>query len=368
MAYVDALVAGHPRPDVPAGRAAERAQALVDLRLAGLGWVWAAANDPDMRPLLEPLYRRTQLQTQMVLEAGRDARRALAEVGVESLLFKGAALVDAGVYSDPGTRPMDDADLLVRPEQAARAVEQLTAQGWEPWKAWSEARLHWSDSFALSREWATFEVAVDLHWRTEYGALRFGQGTSLLWEDVKDDGGVDPARHLLLVGEHLLKHLRVVPHLLGWSDLVRLIEGGIDWDSVTRSAQARWWGPALGGLLLGAQTHLGVDVPEAVPLELARRRPSLLDRTEELRPGRLALARAGAAGRGRGGGLLQRWHWAPGPGAVVRDIHAATWPPEVWRTARYGRAGQGLSGRFHHVLRIGRWLLGRGESPFGPHG
>jgi hypothetical protein len=54
--------------------------------------------------------------------------RALADAGLRALLVKGAALA-LTVYPDPAARPMRDLDLLVRPEDEARAVAALVARG-----------------------------------------------------------------------------------------------------------------------------------------------------------------------------------------------------------------------------------------------
>jgi hypothetical protein len=58
-----------------------------------------------------------------------DALAALHAAGIETMVLKGIALAVMH-YSDPGDRPMDDIDVLVRPEEANRALALLAAEGW----------------------------------------------------------------------------------------------------------------------------------------------------------------------------------------------------------------------------------------------
>ena len=89
-------------------------------------------------PDLEAEYRRQGFGTALILESVERARSALARAGVPSLVFKGAALVADGTYPDPGARRMNDADVLVPPDQAGRAVRALMDAGYEAVTGWSE--------------------------------------------------------------------------------------------------------------------------------------------------------------------------------------------------------------------------------------
>ena len=60
-----------------------------------------------------PAYHMRGLRTTLTLESANRALGVLDRVGVPAVLIKGAALVESGLYPDPGARRMDDADLVV---------------------------------------------------------------------------------------------------------------------------------------------------------------------------------------------------------------------------------------------------------------
>ena len=201
-----------PSFEIPSG--VDWTRALDLLHLHALGPL-AAATDrafgggllpSGVRSSLDPTYRRTAIHTALTLETAGRARTALTEAGIPSLVFKGAGLVDQGVYPDPGSRPMDDVDLLVRPEDAASAVEALGRSGFLPWTPWEPGRSHWLDSMSFLDEAAPpgVALAVDLHWRTEYGHMRFGdpEGGSVLWDGADVEAGTPSYEaHLQVVAE-----------------------------------------------------------------------------------------------------------------------------------------------------------------------
>ncbi len=86
--------------------------------------------------------------------------KTLQERGIEALLLKGAALILLH-YRDPGLRPMDDVDILVRTDQAQAAVAALTGRGWRP-RSLVTAR-HVESHHAMDFTDAAGQ-RVDLHW------------------------------------------------------------------------------------------------------------------------------------------------------------------------------------------------------------
>ena len=65
----------------------------------------------------------------LMLEAVGTIASSLARAGIEAVFLKGGANLASGLYADPATRLMGDLDILVPPEQAARAAAVLGAQG-----------------------------------------------------------------------------------------------------------------------------------------------------------------------------------------------------------------------------------------------
>lgn len=338
--------------------------------LGGLGYVWATKlGEPGaaLARVLEPTYRTQQLAGAVVQESADRARTVLSDAGVPTLLFKGAALVRASVYADVGERPMDDADLLVPQDQAEAAARILTKSGYQPWRSWQSGREGWSDAFTLrdSRSPKAFPCDIDLHWRTEYGALRFGNGGSVLWEGWNSETHCPaPEAHLLVIAEHFLKHLRVRPHLLAYADLARLSATVTSWDTFTDLAVGRWWTAAIGLLLEGIREELDADVPRRITERLIAARPRVRRRAALLRPS--ACVGQGTAPGNRVAGVGRRWQLGPGSAGAARELLGTIFPPHDWLRARYGR-GSPVGLRLLHGQAVLRWASGRGASPLSPN-
>jgi hypothetical protein len=105
-------------------------------------------------------WRRNQRRFLMALGLARD----LAAAGVECVFMKGLALTLCH-YLDPGLRPMEDVDLLVKPEAIARAVGVLFAAGWKAEDGATAADIL---RFSRVRHACQFtrgeEESCDLHW------------------------------------------------------------------------------------------------------------------------------------------------------------------------------------------------------------
>ncbi len=332
------------------------------------GLAWARDREVDraflpesLRARLETVYRTQALETTLVLESAERARDALGRAGVDSLLFKGAALVADGTYGDPGARRMDDADVLVRTDEAERAVDALVGAGFRPVTGWSPDRTAWLDALTLhdgaAPEGAT--VAIDLHWRTDYDRLRFGgAASSFLWRGADlVTGRPRTEEHLVLVAEHLLKHLRFKVHLTGWGDLARLAGQVADWNRVEALAARSRLERGIRALTAVLDAELGAGVPArlragATPALVRLLAPSSL--VGRVRPveGRLA-------------GIVHRWRLLGTPGRVAADAADAAFPSGAWLRGRYGRGGVVGWGRY--VADVLRWVVYRGRSPASPN-
>lgn len=325
---------------------------------------------PNVAADLEEAYLRTALHTTLTVEAGIRAREALAAAGIPAVLFKGAALMEAGLYADPGSRAMGDADLLVSPDRMGSAVTALRDAGFRPWRPWDPASLGWLDSASFTDERAPegIEVTLDLHWRLGYGDLRYGPSDRR--QDRRDDsrlvaGRPVPTDHLILLLEHLLKHLHVTTHLRGLGDVVRLSNRIDDWKPVVRALGERGTGRGLARILAGARSTLGATVPDTI-LEEARSGWWSTAGRAAVDPRRLI--RTGPREDGRVGGLLRRWAVLGSPALVLREALYTTLPDRRWLRARY-RAPSGT--RTSLLLRywrdVFRWLGGAGPSPVSPN-
>jgi hypothetical protein len=235
--FVADVLAGRARCELgPAGPDRDRTLELLHYhRLTGLWYAEArdAASDelgselePESKDRIRDQYLRTGLHSTLVVESAQRARAALSDEGIPSIVFKGVALLQNGTYSEPAARSLDDSDLLVPEASAGAAVRALEAAGFEPWVEWDENRVGWLPAFTFSDGQAPdgMSISFDLHWRTPYTSFRSGseEGPGALWEGADLEAGL-PAEesHFLLLGEHFLKHLRVVAHVRALGDLVR---------------------------------------------------------------------------------------------------------------------------------------------------
>lgn len=325
-----------------------------------------------IREAWEPIYRARGFVTALTVESGRRAQALLKGRGMESVLFKGAALVADRTYADPGARRMDDADVVVAPEAAAAAVTALKEGGFEPVVPWSPDRVDWVDALTFHDSQAPSGVstAVDLHWRTRYDTLRFGgNGRSVLLQDRTDSGASlaagpgghgglpAPEPHLVIIAEHALKHLRFRIHLAAFGDAARVAAQVEDWGRVEELVQKS-------RLEAGLRAFLAVTAEELeapVPPQLFAGAAAGLRRELSLE----ALVVHRRAAEGRLGGILHRWRLLGSPGKILGDMAEAAFPSGAWLRARYGRGGVRAWARY--VADVGRWAVYRGRSPASPH-
>lgn len=383
-----------PLPERPAGVDWGRAEEL--LRFHRLGPL-AVAEDraaggallPDeLRESLEPAYRTVSLTNTLLMEAAGRAREALREAGIPVVIFKGGALLESGAYGDPGARPMDDVDLLVPPERAGEAVRTLEASGFAPWEEWSPEKTRWVDAAAFTAAGSPpgISLDVDLHWRTEYGGLRFGDpgGGSLLWERRDEASGLPaPEAHLVVIAEHVLKHVRYLVHFHGLADATRVAGRVDDWDRVVELAAGRRASTGIGIILGLVGEELSGPIPATVARRLRPGTPSEALARKVLEPRRL-LGRLQPL-PGRVGGLVLRALVAGSTRRAVGELAGAAFPDEGWLRARYDAgAGAGPDGgeargdgsdaptplwrlRLRYLGDAVRWLGYRGRSPASPN-
>ena len=252
---------------------------------------------------LQKEYRRIALEAVQDEAELRRLGPALRAGGVAVLLIKGAALKGL-VYGNPGLRPADDSDWVVRTSgewEAARHV--LADHGYRVSEGGYDAT------------WERERFVVELH-RNVIGDERVearaqagregGRGEEeAVWARSRPAPQGEPFRvpapedHLLILCAHLMKH-NLEPGIW-FTDLEALLrsEAGLDWGAVLSRARARGLLRPLAYALrsLGA---LGGGEFGAPPLDLP---PGVRGALMEVRPGaldRLLLSLAGRSTRLRG--------------------------------------------------------------------
>ena len=200
---------------------------------------------------------------------------ALSGAGVEALAYKGPALA-VQAYGDLSLRPFVDLDLLVRPDDAPRALAALAREGYDPVKRLSPAqdaafRRVDGDYQLLHRE---TRALVELHCRVSSARFGVPLETAELMRRARPvplGGGEVPAPcpddALLVACVHGGKHRW---HRLEWLCAVaELLRGGsLDVDAVLRRAEELH---ARRTVLLGlalARGLLDAPVPPSVIAEI----------------------------------------------------------------------------------------------------
>jgi hypothetical protein len=226
---------------------------------------------------LRGIYRRSWAGNQFGLRAGGRVLRLLDDAGVDTLVLKGAALLESA-YGDLGARPMGDFDVAVPPADVPRAVAALLEAGLRPSDDDPQAlqRVRHSQPF-VDADGYELDLHRDVLWRP--GLERE------LWAaaPATEIAGVRTRR--LCAADQIL---HVCVHGAPWSpvnpvrwaaDASKVIESQaaeLDWDRLARLAlQARLVPPLLDALtFLAEELRLPVPAETLAALAAAQVRPA----------------------------------------------------------------------------------------------
>ncbi len=185
------------------------------------------------------VYRHARLHNQVLTRQALEALELLAGAGIEGMLLKGIAFI-ALYYGQFGLRPMNDIDVMVRPETAEQAVDVLLGAGWRvkhpDWTVkWMIAHGH-----AVTLERGASEL--DLHWRvlqdryyiSDEQCWTEGQTVAISGKPAKTLSDTD---HLLHTCVHGARWNEVSP--IRWvADAAFILRrGSIDWSRLMSAAR-----------------------------------------------------------------------------------------------------------------------------------
>lgn len=235
-------------------------------RLLPLAWHNLRAfgvTDP-LFPRLLGVYRQAWLANQVRFGELSAAQAALRAAGIASLCLKGVALAH-GYYPNPGMRPMEDVDLLVRPKDAPAAGEVLLRNGWTPLFDRMERVL-------LVRHAITFRNArgreLDLHAHVIRGTLRSDLDGERWERAVTIDDGAQGFRALDDTDQllHVLVHgAESQPPTIHWMvDAMMILKRGpevIDWTRLLHDAEREGRGITIGAALAQLEQLFDAPVP-----------------------------------------------------------------------------------------------------------
>ncbi|MEE8488390.1 MAG: nucleotidyltransferase family protein [Gemmatimonadota bacterium] len=260
-------------------------------------------NDMRCRNLVDELLRLTS-----VFEAA----------GIDSVPYKGPALADE-IFGDASLRQAGDLDILIRRGDAARAVQVVIAEGYQP-----HANLRGQVRFDL-RTMYHFEFShparppVELHWRF-CDDVDFPVDWHALWSRLarRELAGrsirvLQPEETLVVLCVHAAKDL--------WNRMILLADVGelirnrprLDWTRVLAGAMSADSRRMLTVGLLLARDMMDVPLPPIAAMECGR------DLTARVLAGRIALRMM--TGPARSAGPAERISFAMAVRHRTRDKH-----------------------------------------------
>ena len=203
----------------------------------------------------------------------------LQAAGVGVLLLKGAALL-AATLPDFSLRPMDDIDLLVRPDQVSAAMRCLAARGYHP------VNVHpWTVRAVLMDEGPGYPFAnaegdqIDLHWHAMHLDCR-PQADAAFWDEARAAQLFGTAVRVPRPADLLLQ---ICAHAAGWNPthglrwaadaavILRAAGPAFDWGRFERQAREHRLEAALLPHLTALRQHLDLPIPAPMMRQLARR-------------------------------------------------------------------------------------------------
>lgn len=228
------------------------------------------------RRRLEGIRDKCRVDNLLLLAMAERSIDLLLEAGIVPVVLKGLDVMHR-FHDGFDTRTLVDVDLLVRPEQAARAEEILVGAGWSVPPG--SLRTHWvrSSHHLPMKSPGPVHVEFELHWNLVQEERYTLAASDLFARAVPFDlagRGVlrlDDHDHAAFLFLHHLSHY--FDRKLKWAlDLASLSAGpGFRWPVVVERL-ADWGGTAAGGL--GA-AHLSKLFPALIPASvLGRLRPS----------------------------------------------------------------------------------------------
>lgn len=201
----------------------------------------------------------------LIAEQCRELFAAFNAAQIAVIPLKGTWLAER-VYADGACRPMDDIDLLIKPEQVPEAVKVLEKLGY----CSCDSAINMARDKHVAYSHPGRALTLELHWRLWYPSQEFVSNPTL---DVWDRSGTELLhgasvstmpleRRLIHLCHHIIGHAFAVP-LRSYLDLTlfcKTFASQIDRQDLESEAQQ--WGVAFGAkFVLSIASMLG-DLPE----------------------------------------------------------------------------------------------------------
>lgn len=138
---------------------------------------------PAFEAALQEAYLKNAARNTLLLHELSQAGDQLAAAGIPMLALKGATLAEE-VYGNVALRPMRDLDILVRHEDAGRAVQVLRANGYRA----ADPEVHDGTNLTYENELrlqkgGVAEITLEVHWHLlDSPFYQFGMDLEWFWE------------------------------------------------------------------------------------------------------------------------------------------------------------------------------------------
>ena len=229
----------------------------------------------EVERALAGIRRKCRNDNLLLLARLEQALDALGSQGIVPIALKGTSFLPR-FYRSFDERTLDDVDLLVEPDDAARAIETLERAGWAA--PGGRERTHWlRSSFEMPMvSPGPVTVALEIHWslgqERRYAVpvaalLDRAVAQEIAGRGIRRLDDVDAATHLLL---HHVQHY--FDRRLKWALDLRSLSKlpGFSWDAVEGRAR-EWRGHAAASMALEHLRRLFPDEFPAWPVDLWRR-------------------------------------------------------------------------------------------------
>jgi Uncharacterised nucleotidyltransferase len=243
------------------------------LTLAALSWEGVPEG---IRAVLRRFQQTHLMRTLALAEEACRVGRLFSDAGIRFAVFKGPALA-AYLYGDLSRRQYSDIDVIVPPEQTAKAEALLASLGYgnrQGDRTFRQAFLSFQRQYSFTRP--GFDFAIDLHWHFSGRHVPFPLQPEEVWSSlVSIEVGActvpslsDADLALLLAGHGTKESWKSVAWVCDFAMLIDR-KSDLDWAEVHRRAQRQRCGDAV---LLGcamAWDLLATPVPASLSAAVA---------------------------------------------------------------------------------------------------
>ncbi|MBW1701578.1 MAG: nucleotidyltransferase family protein [Deltaproteobacteria bacterium] len=245
---------------------------LKDLELFPLAPEW-------FEEALEKVYNKTVFHNLRILRFLNDLGQILKKENIPVIILQGAALL-MSVYDDPGVRPMEDIDLMVRPDHRRRLQRIFQEMGFS-------SDSIYPDTYRKGIIYIDIHVDILSSERIHARKWVMNTGPEDIWNSALPlmDKSIPlyrltPFDNLIALSNHLLKHnLERLKWFMDIREIILAESGTFDWDRFVFRCRESGSDRCVLYILLLARRLLGLEVPEIIFDSFGRKRLSSIEKT-----------------------------------------------------------------------------------------